>query len=37
MVFVGMHREDIGAEVAPAVEDFLVAALSHALAEGAPR
>jgi AcrR family transcriptional regulator len=37
MVFVGMHREDIGAEVAPAVEDFLVATLSHALAEGAPR
>ena len=37
MVFVGMHREDIGEEVAPAVEDFLVATLSRALAEGAPR
>jgi len=37
MVFVGMHREDIGAEVAPAVEDFLVATLSGALAEGAPQ
>ena len=37
MVFVGMHREDIGEEVAPAVEDFLVATLSGALAEGAPR
>ena len=34
MVFVGMHREDIGAETAPAVEDFLVEALSAALAEG---
>ena len=29
MVFVGMHREDIGADVAPAVEDFLVDALSR--------
>ena len=37
MVFVGMHREDIGEEVAPAVEDFLVATLSGALADGAPR
>ena len=37
MVFVGMHREDIGAEAAPAVEDFLVEALSAALSESAPR
>jgi hypothetical protein len=40
LVFVGMHREDIGEEVAPAVEDFLVDALSDALADehrrGAP-
>ena len=31
LVFVGMHREDIGAEVAPAVQDYLVDALSRAL------
>jgi AcrR family transcriptional regulator len=31
LVFIGMHREDIGAETAPAVEDFLVDALSAAL------
>ena len=40
MVFVGMHRDDIGAGVAPAVEDFLVDALTDALAgehgRGAP-
>jgi AcrR family transcriptional regulator len=36
MVFVGMHREDIGAEAAPAVEDFLVETLSAALSETAP-
>ena len=36
MVFVGMHREDIGAEAAPAVEDFLVEALSAALAGSSP-
>lgn len=35
MVFVGMHREDIGIEAAPAVEDFLVEALSAALSGGA--
>ena len=35
MVFVGMHREDIGAEAAPAVEDFLVEALSAALSGSA--
>ena len=35
MVFVGMHREDIGAGMAPAVEDFLVDALSAALSGGA--
>jgi AcrR family transcriptional regulator len=35
MVFVGMHRDDIGIEAAPAVEDFLVDALSAALAGGA--
>ena len=32
MVFVGMHREDIGAGMAPAVEDFLVDSLARALA-----
>ena len=37
MVFVGMHREDIGVEAAPAVEDFLVDALSAALSGGANR
>ncbi len=37
MVFVGMHREDIGAGMAPAVEDFLVEALSAALTGGASR
>jgi AcrR family transcriptional regulator len=35
MVFVGMHRDDIGAEAAPMVEDFLVEALSSALAGNA--
>ncbi len=35
MVFVGMHRADIGAEVAPMVDDFLVEALSAALSGGA--
>jgi AcrR family transcriptional regulator len=35
MVFVGMHREDIGAETAPAVEDFLVETLSAALSGSA--
>ena len=37
LVFVGMHREDIGADVAPAVEDFLVETLSGALAGDAGR
>ena len=37
MVFVGMHREDIGAGMAPAVEDFLVDGLSAALAGEAAR
>ena len=37
MVFVGMHREDIGAGMAPAVEDFLVDALSAALSSGDAR
>jgi AcrR family transcriptional regulator len=37
MVFVGMHREDIGAGTAPAVEDFLVDALSTALSGGDAR
>ena len=37
MVFVGMHREDIGIEAAPAVEDFLVDALSTALSGDARR
>jgi AcrR family transcriptional regulator len=37
MVFVGMHREDIGAGTAPAVEDFLVEALSTALSGGDAR
>lgn len=39
LVFVAMHRDDIGARVAPAVEDFLVAALAKALVvaeEGEP-
>jgi AcrR family transcriptional regulator len=31
LVFVGMHREDIGIEVAPAVEDFLVETIAGAL------
>jgi AcrR family transcriptional regulator len=35
LVFVGMHREDIGADVVPAVEDFLVETLSRALAGAA--
>jgi AcrR family transcriptional regulator len=35
LVFVGMHREDIGADVVPAVEDFLVETLSQALAGAA--
>ena len=34
MVFVGMHRDDIGADLAPAVEDFLVDSLARALAGG---
>ena len=37
MVFVGMHREDIGAGMAPAVEDFLVDSLARALAGDATR
>ena len=41
MVFVGMHRDDVGAGIAPAVEDFLVDALTDALAgehkRGAPK
>ena len=37
MVFVGMHREDIGGDMAPAVEDFLVESLATALAGGGPR
>jgi AcrR family transcriptional regulator len=32
LVFVGMHRDDIGPDVAPEVEDFLVETLSRALA-----
>jgi AcrR family transcriptional regulator len=32
LVFVGMHRDDIGPDMAPAVEDFLVEALTQALA-----
>ena len=40
MVFVGMHRDDVGAGIAPAVEDFLVDVLTDALAgehgRGAP-
>jgi AcrR family transcriptional regulator len=32
LVFVGMHRDDIGAEIAPVVEDFLVDTLAQALA-----
>ena len=40
MVFVGMHRDDVGAGIAPAVEDFLIDALTEALAgkdsRGAP-
>jgi hypothetical protein len=35
MVFVGMHRDDIGAEVAPMVDDFLVETLSAALSGSA--
>jgi AcrR family transcriptional regulator len=35
LVFVGMHRDDIGPDMAPAVEDFLVEALSTALAGNA--
>ena len=31
LVFVGMHRDDIGAEVAPAVQEFLIASLARAL------
>ena len=31
LVFVAMHRDDIGAQLAPAVEDFLVEALAKAL------
>ena len=37
MVFVGMHREDIGGDTAPAVEDFLVESLATALAGAAAR
>ena len=37
MVFVGMHREDIGGDLAPAVEAFLVESLATALAGGAAR
>jgi AcrR family transcriptional regulator len=37
MVFVGMHREDLGAGLAPAVEDFLVDALTAALSGGEAR
>lgn len=32
LVFVGMHREDIGGDMAQAVEDFLVGSLAAALA-----
>jgi AcrR family transcriptional regulator len=32
LVFIGMHRDDVGADVAPLVEDFLVEALARALA-----
>ena len=31
LVFVGMHREDIGPEIAPAVQDFLVESLARAI------
>jgi AcrR family transcriptional regulator len=31
MVFIGMHREDIGAEMAPSVQAFLVDSLARAL------
>ena len=31
LVFVGMHRDDIGADVAPAVREFLIASLARAL------
>ena len=31
LVFVGMHRDDVGAELAPQVEDFFVDALARAL------
>ena len=34
LVFVGMHRDDIGAEVAPAVQEYLVDTLSRALVMG---
>ena len=34
LVFVGMHREDIGAEVAPAVQEYLVDTLARALVMG---
>jgi AcrR family transcriptional regulator len=37
MVFVGMHREDIGAGMAPAVEAFLVDSLARALADDTAR
>ena len=35
LVFVGMHREDIGSDLAPAVQDFLVDGLARALESGA--
>ena len=37
LVFVGMHREDIGGDMAQAVEDFLVGSLAAALAGDAAR
>ena len=37
MVFVGLHRDDIGADMAPAIEDFLVESLAAALAGRASR
>lgn len=35
LVFVGLHRDDIGAEVAPAVQDLLIDSLARALVVGA--
>jgi hypothetical protein len=37
LVFIGMHRDDVGAELAPQVEEFLVDALARALtSDGRP-